>query len=262
MSPCRHSSIVILLVFAALRVCAAPPVSSEPNMSCPGDYSSSVDNCVATLQYQNGFIYGGELHHGMREGFGFLVVPHVSDRDILSNKLGDLTSDHGVDQNSAQAIPQITVTEKRQLPFYAGEFRGDKLNGHGVWWFPETGKGYSVTYVDNVLQEVTGRNCTRPVNKSLGRCVDTYRYPNGNIYYGEFDSGLRQGIGLLEIVDIGISNHTIARVSAKGVYVGEFKDGLRNGRGMVLISGGGYYGMFKDHIYVGVVPTDTSEHNQ
>jgi hypothetical protein len=46
----------------------------------------------------------------MREGLGFLIVPHVSDRDILSNKLGDLTSDHGVERNSAQTIPQITIT--------------------------------------------------------------------------------------------------------------------------------------------------------
>jgi hypothetical protein len=158
MSPCRHSPIAILLVFAALRVCAAQPASSEPNMSCPGDYSPSFDNCVATLQYKNGFIYGGELHHGMREGFGFLIVPHVSDRDILSNKLGDLTREDGVDQNSTQTIPQITVIGKRQLR--------------------------------------------------------------------------------------------------------EFKVGLRNGRGMVLISGGGYYGVFKDHLYVGGTPTDTSEHNQ
>jgi hypothetical protein len=96
----------------------------------------------------------------------------------------------------------------------------------------------------------------------LGRCVDTYRYPNGNTYYGEYHNGLRQGIGLLEIFDIGISNHTIARASATGVYVGEFKGGLRNGRGVVVISGGGYYGVFKDHLYVGGSPTDTSEHNQ
>ena len=33
MSPCRHSPIAVLLVFAALRVCAAQPVSFEPNMS-------------------------------------------------------------------------------------------------------------------------------------------------------------------------------------------------------------------------------------
>lgn len=103
-------------------------------MSCPGDYSPSFDKCFATLRYENGFIYGPELHHGMREGLGFLIVPHVSDRDILSNKLGDLTRDDGVEQNSTQTFPQITITGKRGLPFYAGEFRGDKLNGHGVWW--------------------------------------------------------------------------------------------------------------------------------
>ncbi|HXP42481.1 MAG TPA: hypothetical protein VN833_19665 [Candidatus Acidoferrales bacterium] len=39
-----------------------------------------------------------------------------------------------------------------------------------------------------------------------------------------------------------------------GVYAGEFKGGLRNGRGMVLICGGGYYGVFRDHRYVGTSP--------
>ncbi len=202
----------------------APQPNSSPNMSCGRDYSPSWDHCIGAVRYPNGNIYRGEYHHGMREGLGFIVInaAGVSDKNsILSNE---------------QSV-------------YAGEFHGDRLNGHGVW-FTKSGKGYSGTFLDNVPQsDVSMKNCTGDQG-SWSNCVAIVRYGNGNLYRGEFVRGRRDGIGMLEIHATGVPDSSNIRTPAPGIYVGSFKGGRLNGRGMIFIPGGGFYGTFKDNVLI------------
>jgi hypothetical protein len=195
-----------------------------PNMSCGQQYSSTWDSCIGAVRYGNGNIYRGEYHHGLRQGFGFILINArgVADgRNIVANE------------------PSV----------YAGEFGGDKLNGHGVW-FTSSGAGYSGTFIDNLPQsDVSMRNCTGE-RSSWSNCVATVRYGNGNLYRGEFMHGLRDGIGMLEIHETGIADFRDIRTPAPGVYVGEFHADRLNGHGMIFVPGAGFYGPFKDNQFV------------
>jgi hypothetical protein len=193
-------------------------------MSCGKVYSPNWDNCVGIVGYPNGNIYRGEFHHGMREGFGFIVINArgISDsNNILSNE------------------PSI----------YAGEFRGNKLNGHGVW-FTRSGGGYSATFVENIPRpDVSQKNCTGEPT-SWSNCVASVRYGNGNLYRGEFLNGHREGIGMIEIRATGTPDGTSIRTPVPGAYVGEFKGDRLNGRGMIFMPDAGYYGSFKDNLFI------------
>jgi hypothetical protein len=193
--------------------------SDEPNMSCGDVYSSSWDNCVGVVTYPNGNIYRGEFHHGMREGFGFIVINAKGTSDsnnILSNE------------------PAV----------YAGEFRGNKLNGRGVW-FPKSGTAYSGTFLDNVAQsDASRKNCSGLPSPSWNNCVATVTYGNGNVCRGEFVNGHREGIGMIEIRAAGTPDDSTIRTPVPGVYVGEVRGDRLNGRGMIFMPGAGFYGTF------------------
>jgi hypothetical protein len=193
-------------------------------MSCGKVYSPNWDNCVGVVAYPNGNIYRGEFHHGMREGFGFIVINAV-----------------GVsDSNNILAKEQST---------YAGEFRGNRLNGHGVS-FTKSGGGYSGTFIENIPQsDVSQKNCTGE-QTSWSNCVATVPYGNGNLYRGEFVNGHREGIGMIEIEATGTPDGTSIRTPVPGVYVGEFKGDRLNGRGMIFMPDAGYYGRFKNNLFL------------
>ena len=60
-----------------------------------------------------------------------------------------------------------------------------------------------------------------------------YRFPNGNVYRGEFAHGVPEGIGMLQVEALGSPDATQVRLPALGVYVGQFKDGKLSGQGAV-----------------------------
>jgi cyanophycinase len=204
--------------------------SGPPNMGCRGTPSPSWDNCVGAARYPNGNLYRGEFHHGMRDGFGVIIInaQGVSDQhNILANE------------------PTI----------YAGEFRGNSLNGHGIW-ITKSGAAYSGTYRDNTPQsDVSQKNCSGPPSPAWTNCVGTVRYGNGNIYRGEFVNGQREGVGMIEIHDTGTPDDTHIRTPVPGVYVGEFQGNRLNGRGMIFMPGAGYYGTFKNNVLMPQSPT-------
>jgi hypothetical protein len=199
-------------------------VPAVPNMNCVDANSSQWDNCVGLKKFPNGNIYRGEFHHGVREGLGFLIV----------NETG--TSDY------------TNIRSNDGLAIYAGEFRGGSLNGHGVW-FKKSGAGYSATFIDNIAQpDASHTNCSGAQSPSWNNCVARITYKNGNVYYGEYMHGYREGIGLLEIHETGTSDKTSIRTPAAGFYVGEFSGDRLNGQGMIFMPGAGFYGTFVDNI--------------
>jgi hypothetical protein len=193
-------------------------------MRCGDAYSPQWDNCVGLARFENGNVYQGEFHHGLREGLGFIIV----------NATG--VSDHNnICSNDGPAI-------------YAGEFRNGRLNGHGVW-FTKSGAGYSGTFIDNIPQsDVSQTNCRGALSSSWSNCVAKISYENGNIYYGDFMYGRREGMGMLEIHETGTSDETSIRTPETGVYVGEFRGDRLNGRGMIFMLGAGFYGTFTNNI--------------
>jgi hypothetical protein len=185
---------------------------------------------VGVVTDPNGNVYKGEYHHGKREGFGVIMI----------NARGESN-----DQSIRAKEPSI----------YAGEFLGDRLNGHGIW-FTAGGAGYSGTYVNNLPQsDVTQKNCTGRRSREWTNCVAKILHPNGNIFRGEFVLGLREGIGLLEIHARGASNAHQVRTLTPGVYVGEFRGDHLNGRGVIATPSVSYYGTFTDNILTGVAPS-------
>ena len=200
-------------------------------MSCGDAYSPQWDNCVGLEGFENGNIYRGEFHHGLREGLGFLIVngTGTSDHNNIRSNNGPIRSNDG---------PAI----------YAGEFRGGLLNGHGVW-FTKSGAGYSGTFIDNIAQsDVSQTNCSGALSPSWSKCVARISYENGNIYYGEFMYGRREGIGMLEIHETGTSDETSIRTPGAGFYVGEFSGDRLNGQGVIFMPGAGFYGTFTNNI--------------
>jgi hypothetical protein len=225
-------TIILLSIYAGIggadeaAVATSDKESGAPNMSCGELYSPSWDNCVGVATYPNGNIYRGEFHHGMREGFGFIVINAKGTAD-RNNILAD------------------------EPAIYAGEFRGNKLNGRGVW-IPRSGAAYSGMFLDNIAQSgVSRKSCSGPPSPAWNNCVGTITYGNGNVYRGEFINGRREGIGMIDIRATGSPDGTSIRTPVPGVYVGEFRDDRLNGRGMIFMPGAGFYGTFVDNVLAG-----------
>ena len=181
------------------------------NMTCKPSLSSQEqlppkewNECVGTHTYENANVYHGEFRHGDRDGFGVLEIEfkgHSSDNWI------------GWDE------PAV----------YVGSFRAGRLNGHGVL-IGKSGAAYTGTFKDNIAQsDLTQKGCSGGLSAGWTHCVGLYRYPNGNVYLGEFADGLPGGIGMLQVRD-----------PVPSLYVGEFDGGKPSGRGAVSMHDGVY----------------------
>jgi WD40 repeat protein/TPR repeat protein len=205
----------------------APSAYAEPgvrNMFCVQADFHQWDSCVGTHTSPDGNVYRGEFHNGTREGFGIIAI-------------------------NARGIPDENSIRSNERSEYIGEFRGDRLNGHGIW-FTASGAGSPGTFVNNIPQsDVSQRNCTGPLSSAWTNCVATFSYNNGNFYRGEFVQGLRQGVGLLEINARGASDTGSIRTPEPGTYIGEFNGGRLNGHGVIMLPDAGFYGLFTNNIF-------------
>ena len=85
----------------------------------------------------------------------------------------------------------------------------------------------------------------------IARGDDIYRYPNGDIYLGEWKDNLMNGRGIYssvrgevyvgEWLDNLRHGNGIGKFENGNIYVGEFKNGLRNGKGILICSDGIIY---------------------
>jgi hypothetical protein len=226
----RHGILAVLLIANGFGLAAAQPVRPPafdepgvPNNSCTQADFRQWDNCVGTHTYPNGNVYRGEFHHAMRQGFGVIAINAKgvsNENSILSNERSE----------------------------YIGEFRGDRLNGRGVW-FTASGAGYSGTFVNNIPQsDVSQRNCSGPPSSAWTNCVAMLRHPNGNVYRGEFMQGQRQGVGLIQINATDASDVKDIRTARPCTYIGEFTGGKPNGHGVIMMPDEGFDGLFADNI--------------
>jgi hypothetical protein len=152
---------------------------------------------VGTHTYENANVYHGEFRHGDRDGFGILEIEFMGD-----------SSDNCIGWNE----PAV----------YVGSFKGGRLNGHGVL-IAKSGAKYTGTFKDNIAQsDLTQKGCSGASSAGWSNCVGVYRFPNGNVYLGEFADGRPGGIGMLQV-----------RGPVPSVYVGEFDGGSPSGRGAV-----------------------------
>lgn len=233
-----HATGLCCLLVAGASVSLADEVSEAasadahiPNMTCkPFPTSqrpvppSQWDECVGTYTYDDGNIYCGGFRHGARDGFGVLEI-----------KFRGQSNDHMIGWDESA--------------IYVGSFRGSRLNGHGLL-IAKSGVAYAGTFRDNIAQfDLTREECQGEVSINWTNCIGTQRFPDGNVYRGEFAQGLPEGIGMLEVSAVGSPEATQVRLPLPGVYVGQFKDGKLNGQGAVVMSGAGYFGTFSDNMF-------------
>jgi hypothetical protein len=210
---------------------AASADAHIPNMTCKPFPSSQKlhppsqwNECVGTYTYGDGNIYRGEFRHSDRDGFGVLQIKFIGQ-----------SSDTMIGWNE----PAI----------YVGSFRDGRLNGHGLL-IAKSGVAYGGTFKDNIAQsDLTQKECPGEVSTDWTNCIGTHRFPDGNVYRGEFAHGLPEGIGMLEVNAAGSPEATQVRLPLRGVYVGQFKDGKLSGQGAVVMSGAGYFGTFSDNTF-------------
>jgi hypothetical protein len=202
-----------------------------PNMTCKPFLSSRKqlppsewNECVGIFTYGDGNIYRGEFRNGDRDGFGVLKIKFMGQ-----------SSDTMIGWNE----PAI----------YVGSFRDGRLNGHGLL-IAKSGSAYVGTFKDNIPQsDLTQQECLREASTDWTNCIGTHRFPDGNVYRGEFTHGLPEGIGMLEVNAVGSPEATQVKLPSPGVYIGQFKDGKLSGQGAIVMSGAGFFGTFSDNAF-------------
>jgi hypothetical protein len=179
---------------------------------------------VGTYTYQDGNVYSGEFRHGDRYGFGVLEIKFIG-----------------------QSTDNVIGWDEPAI--YVGNFRDGFRNGYGLL-IAKSGVAYAGSFKDNFPQaELTQKECQGDISAAWTNCIGVYRFPNGNVYRGEFAHGVPEGIGMLQIEAVGSPDATQVRLPARGVYVGQFKGGKLSGRGAVVMSGDGYFGTFSDNTF-------------
>ncbi len=237
----------LLVTGAAVSLADEAPEAASadahiPNLTCkPVPTSqktlppSQWNECVGTYTYGNGNIYRGHFRHGDRDGFGVLEIKFIGQ-----------SSD--------------TMIGWDEHAIYVGSFRDGRLNGHGLL-LAKSGVAYAGKFKDNIAQsDLTRKQCPGETSTDWTNCIGTHRFPDGNVYRGEFAHGLPEGIGMLEVNAVGSPDATQVRLPLPGVYVGQFKAGNLSGQGSVVMSGAGYFGTFSDNTFKLNPPVLTAEH--
>lgn len=104
------------------------------------------------------------------------------------------------------------------------------------------------TYIPKFRSDLP--KCVGEKQNAWTLCVGTFKFPNGNIYTGEWHNGMREGNGELRIVAKGKSTENYIGSEVPAVYTGEFMNNKLNGRGrLVLDTGEVVEGDFVNNIF-------------
>lgn len=112
------------------------------------------------------------------------------------------------------------------------------------------GAGIPLRAASNAISsDEPNMSCGETYSPSWDNCVGAVRYPNGNIYRGEFHHGAREGLGFIVINAKGTSDSNNILSNEPAVYAGEFRANKLNGRGVWFPqSGDAYSSRFVDNI--------------
>lgn len=105
-----------------------PSVESKLG-SCQGDNPRNGNMCIGSFTFPNGNSYNGEWRNGQRDGVGRMRI--VAKGKSSQGYIGSAT-------------PSV----------YVGEFKGNMLNGHGVW-VVDGGDRYEGEFINNILIQVS-----------------------------------------------------------------------------------------------------------
>lgn len=204
----------------SIRNMTCQPFPVKQKLAPPSQWN----DCVGAYTYENENSYRGEFRHGNRTGIGVLMIQYTGSSD---------------DADIGWREPAI----------YIGNFGRGRLNGYGLL-IGKSGAAYAGTFKDNIAQsDLIQKECSGDISADWTNCIATYRFPDGNVYRGEFAHGLPDGIGMLDVEAKGSSDATHVRLPMPGIYVGRFKDGKLSGRGAVVMYGAGYFGAFSDNTF-------------
>lgn len=95
-------------------------------------------------------------------------------------------------------------------------------------------------------------SCAGAKIQNWDNCIGNFKYPNGNVYFGEFHHGKRHGFGRIRILAKGQSDPQNIRSVVPATFEGLFKEGSINGRGVLILdTGQRFEGEFSSNQYVG-----------
>lgn len=82
------------------------------------------------------------------------------------------------------------------------------------------------------------KDCAGSEVLNWNNCFGSQKYPNGNVYHGEFRSGLRDGFGMIQILANGLPTPSSIRSMEPVTYIGDFREGRMHGLGKVFYQSG------------------------
>jgi hypothetical protein len=76
----------------------------------------------------------------------------------------------------------------------------------------------------SALQGLPNMSCGQVYSPKWDNCVGLMKYPNGNIYRGEFHHGARDGFGVIVIEAKGVSDERNILSNEPSICAGEFRN--------------------------------------
>lgn len=108
-----------------------------------------------------------------------------------------------------------------------------------------------ITHAQPTAIGSTGPSCQGSDPKNWNNCVGTYKFPNGNVYTGQWQNGMRQGYGKIRIVAKGQSKPNYIGSDIPSTYVGQFANNMINGHGVwTTDKGDRYEGNFVNNVMI------------
>lgn len=120
-----HKKKIKQLLLFTLLLAAHLTSNSQTLKQCQGESIQNWSGCIGTYTYPNGNIYTGEYLNGQRSGNGMIRI---------------LAKGRTTNTYISSEVPST----------YVGEFRNDKINGHGIWK-TDNGQRFVGDFVDNLM---------------------------------------------------------------------------------------------------------------
>ena len=155
-----------------------------------------------------------------------------------------------IEQVLKKVVTQVKAASNNlQEPWMEGSIEGEFCFGECVMTTAQNGSAMPLPPIKPMASLPA---CTGSKLELWDKCIGNIKYPNNNLYYGEFQKGKRHGYGRMRILAIGQSDPMNIRSVVPATFEGNFKDGSINGRGILLLdSGERFEGEFLNNQFIG-----------